>query len=141
MWVWAIWHSGTMTWASGHLGLLENVQGSSDTSEMTLWHVDTLLACWHAGTVDRPMAQANQWWSPLSQSVDSDGTHRCGWFTGWWWCGCWCRWCLFWVRAGSKPVHTQKLAQPHKPKINPNFEIWNNFKNLDNLDNFVSFYG
>ena len=29
----------------------------------------------------------------------------------------------------------RKLAQPHKPKINPNFEIWTN---LDNLDNFVT---
>ena len=32
------------------------------------------------------------------------------------------------------PVHTQKPAKPHKPKINSNFEIWTN------LDNFVSFY-
>ena len=30
----------------------------------------------------------------------------------------------------------RKLAQPHKLKIIPNFEIWTN---LDNLDNFVSF--
>ena len=30
----------------------------------------------------------------------------------------------------------RKLAQPHKLKINPNFEIWTN---LDNLGNFVSF--
>ena len=35
----------------------------------------------------------------------------------------------------------RKPAQPHKPKINPNFEIWTNFINLDNLDNFVPFYG
>ena len=27
----------------------------------------------------------------------------------------------------------RKLVQPHKPKINPNFEIWTN---LDNLDKF-----
>ena len=32
----------------------------------------------------------------------------------------------------------RKLAQPHKLKINPNFQIWTNFVNLDN---FVSFYG
>ena len=32
----------------------------------------------------------------------------------------------------------RKLAQPHKLKINPNFQIWTN---LDNLDNFVSFNG
>ena len=30
----------------------------------------------------------------------------------------------------------RKLAQPHKLKINPNFEIWTN---LDNLDNFCVF--
>ena len=40
----------------------------------------------------------------------------------------------------------RKLTQPHKPKRNPNFEIWTNFENLsnliefmDNFDNFVSF--
>ena len=33
----------------------------------------------------------------------------------------------------------RKLAQPHKPKINPNFEIWDwILMNLDNLDNFMS---
>ena len=58
------------------------------------------------------MAQANQWWSPLFQLVDSDGTHKCGQFTGdgdvdvdvddvnv-----------FFWVRAGSKLDHTQKTG-------------------------------
>ena len=41
----------------------------------------------------------------------------------------------------------RKLAQPHKPNINPNFEIWtllNNLEvilnNFENFDNFVSFY-
>ena len=51
-----------MSWPSGHLGLLEppgNVQGSTDTSGMTLWHAGTLLAHWHTGTVDRTMAQAD----------------------------------------------------------------------------------
>ena len=33
----------------------------------------------------------------------------------------------------------RKLAQPHKPKINPNFEILDNLEeSLDNFDNFVS---
>ena len=32
----------------------------------------------------------------------------------------------------------RKLAQPHKPKINPNFEIWVNFMKLDNLNNFMN---
>ena len=49
---------------SGQLGQLEhpgNVQGSTNTSGMTLWHAGTLLAHgWHTGTIDRPMAQANQ---------------------------------------------------------------------------------
>ena len=49
---WAIWHSGTMSWLSGHLGHLgtsgnlRDVQESSVTSGMTLWHAGTLLACW-----------------------------------------------------------------------------------------------
>ena len=38
----------------------------------------------------------------------------------------------------------RKLAQPHKPKINPNVEIWTNLDNLNNFvnnfDNFVCFY-
>ena len=61
-----MWHSGTTSWPSGHLGPsgtsgnLRDVQGSSVTSGMTLWHAGTLLACWHTGThdgtVDRPMA-------------------------------------------------------------------------------------
>ena len=44
-----------MSWPSGHLGQLEppeNVQGSTNTSGMTLWHAGTLLtqlACWHSG--------------------------------------------------------------------------------------------
>ena len=43
-----------MSWPSGHLGPLEppgNVQGSTDTSGMTLWHAGTLLAWlahWHS---------------------------------------------------------------------------------------------
>ena len=53
-----------MSWPSGHLGQLEppgNVQGSTDTSGMTLWHAGTLVAhLAHAGTIDRPMAQADQ---------------------------------------------------------------------------------
>ena len=32
----------------------------------------------------------------------------------------------------------RKLAQPHKPKINPNFEIWTILINL-NLDNLIEF--
>ena len=35
-------------------------------------------------------------------------------------------------QAGNQST-LRKLAQPHKLKINPNFEIWTN---LDNLDNF-----
>ena len=111
---WAIWHSGT-TWPSGHLGLLEppgNVQGSTDTSGMTLWHAGTLLAWWHAGTVDRPMAQANQWWYTalslwrlMGHTDDVVGLQD-----GWWWCIWWWSWCHFWVRAGRKPVHTQKTG-------------------------------
>ena len=49
--------SGTvaqLSWPSGHLGHLEhpgNIQGSTNTSGMTLWHTGTLLAwlaCWHS---------------------------------------------------------------------------------------------
>ena len=32
----------------------------------------------------------------------------------------------------------RKPAQPHKLKINPNFEIWTNLMNLDNLIEFIS---
>ena len=53
-----------MSWPSGHLGQLEppgNIQGSSDISRMTLWHAGTLVThLVHAGTVDRPMAQATK---------------------------------------------------------------------------------
>ena len=51
-----------MSWPSGHQGLLEppgNVQRSTDTLGMTVWHAGTLLAYWHTATVDRPMAQAD----------------------------------------------------------------------------------
>ena len=40
-----------MSWSSGHLGPsgnLRDIQGSSVTSGMTLWHAGTLLACWHS---------------------------------------------------------------------------------------------
>ena len=33
----------------------------------------------------------------------------------------------------------RKRAQPHKPKINPNFEIWTILMNLVNLDNLIEF--
>ena len=69
-----------MSWPSGHLGHLEppgNVQGSTKTSGMTLWHAGTLvahLACWHSrqthGT-GKPMM--------IHHSLtleDSAGTHR-----------------------------------------------------------------
>ena len=67
----------TVLWVLSHLAQWHNVlvfrtsrtsrnfrepQGMSreaqTSSEMTLWHAGTLLACWHthAGTVDRPMA-------------------------------------------------------------------------------------
>ena len=122
---WAIWHSGTMSWPSGHLGPLEppgNVQGSTNTSGMIPWHAGTLLACWHSRQIH---GTGKLMMTHHSLNLETlIGTHRwCGQFTGWWLCGCWCRWCLFWVRAGRKPVHTQKPAQPHKLKINSNFEL------------------
>ena len=33
----------------------------------------------------------------------------------------------------------RKRAQPYKPKINPNFEIWTILMNLVNLDNLIKF--
>ena len=130
-----------MSWLSGHLGQLEhpgNIQGSTNTSGMTLWHAGTLLAQlahWHSRQTH---GAGNQWWhTALSIWEDSVGTHRMVWSVyrwWWWWCGCWCWWwCFFWVRAGSKPVHTQKPAQSHKPKINPNFEIWTILDNLETI--------
>ena len=63
-----------MSWPSGHLGHLETVQGSTDTSRMTLWHAGTLLAHlahWHSRQTHGTGKQTNDE-SPLSQSGDSD---------------------------------------------------------------------
>ena len=132
-----------MSWPSGHLGPLEppgNVQGSTNTSGMTLWNAGThsgMLACWHSR--QDPWHRQTNGDTLLSHSGDSDGTQM--------------MWLVYrMVDDGvygdeanviSEPEQAEnqstlrKLAQPHKPKINPNFEIWTT---LDNLDNFVSFY-
>ena len=112
---WAIWHSGTMSWPSGHLGLLKppgNVQRNTNTSGMTLWHAGTLLAwlaCWHS-------RQTHGTGKPM-MTHHSLTLGRLCWHTqmmwlvyGWWWCIWWWSWCHFWVRAGRKPVHTQKTG-------------------------------
>ena len=114
----------TAIWTSRTSGTSRKCPGKHwDTSRMTLWHAGTLLAHgWHAaGTVDRPMAQAHYWWRTHSSltlgrlcwhtnrmmwsvyKIDGDGVCmviQC-------WSSCWS---IFWVRSGSKPVHTQKTG-------------------------------
>ena len=97
-----------------------------DHDPLACWHISHTMAwCWHSrqthGT-GKPMMihrtltlETLHWHTQMMWSVYrmmDDGVYGR------------CRWCLFWVRGSRKPVHTQKLAQPHKLKINPNFEIW-----------------
>ena len=119
-----------MSWPSGHLGQLEppgNVQGSTDTFGMTLWHAGTLLAhpaCWHSrqthGT-GKPMMTHHSlnlgrlcWHTQMMWSVYrmiDDGVYGDN---------------LDDISESDQAVNQstlRKLAQPHKPKINPNFEI------------------
>ena len=136
-----------MSWPSGHLGQLEhpgNVQGSTNTSGMTIWHAGTLLAWlayWHSRQTH---GTGNQWWHYHSLNLGRPLLAHTG----------WCGW--FMVEDGIHGDEVdviseseqagnlstlRKPAQPHKPKINPNFEIWNNLEQFwDNFENFMSFY-
>ena len=153
----------TVLWILSHLAQWHNVLAfrtskTSGTSRKHSWkhkHFrDDPLACWHTSGM-----MVHCWYSRLTYStgklmmihyslnLQTQMAHTDDVVSlqdAWWWCICWCRWCIFWVRTGSKPVHTQKLAHPHKLKINPNFEIWTHLNNLanfvNNFDNFVSFY-
>ena len=107
-----------MTWPSGHLGLLENIQGSSDTSGITLWHAGT-LACWHSRqthSTGKLMMITTLSICRLMAHTDVVGLQDDG----------------VDVDVGDAFSESEqavnqstlsKLAQPHKPKINPNFEI------------------
>ena len=105
---------------------------------MTLWHAGTLLiwlVCWHSRQTH---GTGNQWWHTTLN------LGRLCWHTQddvvslWWWCVCWFNVdVVIDVFSESEQAGNQstlrKLAQPHKPKINPNFEIWTI---LDNFENF-----
>ena len=154
-----IWAISTVLWILSHLAQWHNVLTfrTSRTAGTSRKHPgkhkhfkDDPLACWHTSGMAGTLAQYTDPWhrqtnddTQLSHSVeDSDGTHR------------WCGW--FMVDDGvygddlddiseSEQAENQsklrKLTQPHKLKINPNFEIWTNLEQFwNNLENFVSFY-
>ena len=101
---WAIWHSGT-SWPSGHLG----PPGSSDTSEMTLWHAGTLMACWHSRQthgIGRLMMIAQPSHSGRLQ------THKQEWSDQF------LRLMQFMMYLDLSQ-NTQNWPNPHKPKIQP----------------------
>ena len=106
----AQWHSGTMSWPSGHLGTsgnLRDIQGSSVTSGKTLWHAGTLLACWHTCCHSRQThgIQTNDEHHPLNLV---DFRLQAAIVVGLWFQGLW--WHLYiWGKA-------QKLPQPQKLK-------------------------
>ena len=100
------------------------IQGSSVTSRMTLWHAGILLAhlaCWHCrqthGTGRLMMIHHSL------NLEDSDDTDR--------WCGQFTEWLKMLMYGDSMLIHflsqsrqwtsphSEKLAQPHKPKNKP----------------------
>ena len=136
-----------MSWPSGHLGQLEhpgNVQGSTNTSGMTIWHAGTLLAWlayWHS-------RQTHGTGQPM-MTYHSLNLGRLCWHTQDDVVGLWVEDGIHGdevdvisesEQAGNQST-LRKPAQPHKPKINPNFEIWTNLEQFwDNFENFMSFY-
>ena len=74
-------------------GTSRNVQGSSDTSGMTLWHTGTLVACWHTCQHSRQTHDIGRLMMICTDlPIWQTQTHRQMWSVSQFHRFIWCRW-------------------------------------------------
>ena len=97
---------------SGHLGLLAHPGKHG--------HFGTLLACWHTGTVDRPMAQAGWWWHTQTPQSLAQTSMMCLVFHG------------FSVDSVDLVIWSRTGTMTSPSRSNPNPKNWKYVQNFEN---------